>query len=129
MVGAALSYFVGNAQARRQRRESHRAAVRAVLYELSENVPQVVEITAPGQLTTAAYDALLIPLYTDLPDDVAHHVSFAYALLHVTGSGFRNLRAEQQRIVRDEVQAAQQALRAYAERTFHMSFNPPGHAE
>jgi hypothetical protein len=129
VIGGALSYVAATELARRQRRASHKAAVRAVLYELSENLPKVIEITAAGQLTTSAYDALLIPLYTDLPGDVAHHVSLAYAMLHVTGSGFKDLRAQEQEIVRDELQAAQQALKTYAERKFQMTFNPPALTE
>lgn len=125
VVGAVLSYVAGSRLVRKQRRDSHRAAVRAVLYELSENLPKVIEITAPGQLTTATYDALLVPLYTDLPDNVAHHVSFAYALLHVTGSGFKDLQPKQQKIIRDELQAAQQAMKRYAESAFRMKFDPP----
>ena len=125
VIGAGLSYIAGSFLARKQRRDSHRAAVRAIAYELSENLPKVQNPKAPGQLTTAAYDALLIPLYTDLPDDVAHHVSLAYALIHVTGPSVKALSADQHKIIRAEVEAAQGTIVNYAERAFHMSFNPP----
>ena len=128
VVGAVLSYVVGAAVATRTRRDTHRAAVRAVLYELTENLPKVDEPNAPGVLTTAAFDGLVIPLYTDLPDKVAHYVSLAYAMLHVTGPRIRELPGPNQQQVRQTVHDAHSQLRAYAEKQLRLSFNPPADA-
>lgn len=42
VVGGLISYVAGVGLARRQRRDTHRAAVRAVVYELTENLPKVM---------------------------------------------------------------------------------------
>ncbi len=125
IVGAVLSYFAGAGIARRTRRTAHRAAVRAVLYELTENVPKVEEPSARGVLTTAAYDSLVVPLYTDLPDDVAHFVAIAYALLHVIGPGIAHLQPETVQRVQKAVTDAEAKLRTYAEKKFRMKFDAP----
>jgi hypothetical protein len=125
VVGGLLSYWVGAGIAGRQRRDSHRAAVRAVVYELTENIPKVRNPPAPGQLTTATYDSLVVPLYTDLPDQVAQQISLAYAMLHGAGKSIAALGPGQQTLIRDAVVAAQTSLTAYAQTTFRMRFPHP----
>ena len=48
------------------------------------NIPKLKGATAPGLLSTRTCDDLMVPLFTDLPDDIAQKVSMAYAMLHVT---------------------------------------------
>jgi len=123
VVGAAFSYLVAIRLARRTRRDTHRAAVRAVLYELTENVPKVEEPSFRGVLTTAAYDSLVVPLYTDLPDDVAHFVAIAYGLLHVIGPGIALVQPETVHLLQTAVTNAESKLRTYAEKNFRMKFD------
>jgi hypothetical protein len=126
IVGGVVSYIAGAGIARRDRRHTHRAAVRAVVYELTENIPKVDNPVAPGQLSTSTFDALVVPLYTDLPDAIAHHVSLAYALLHISGPSIAAMPPGNQGQVRDAVHAAQEGLRKYAKEKLKMNFDPPG---
>jgi len=125
VVGGLISYVAGVGLARRQRRDTHRAAVRAVVYELTENLPKVMNPgSAPGRLSTSTYDGLLVPLYTDLPDAVSNQVSLAYAMLHVVGPTVAPLATGRMRQVQTAVQDAQAALRAYAEKKLKITFLP-----
>jgi len=123
VVGAVFSYLVAIRLARRTRRDTHRAAVRAVVYELTENLVKVEEPKARGRLTTAAYDSLVVPLYTDLPGDVAHSVAIAYSLLHVIGPGIGEVQAATAQLAQRAVHDAESKLQTYAEKTFRMKFD------
>lgn len=125
ILGAFGSFLVTAWLVVKQRRDAHRAAVRAVVYELTENLPKADNPAAPGELSTRTFDGLVIPLYTDLPDRVAHHVSFAYALLHATGPSVATLPAPSQAIIRDQLHTAQGTLREYAELKLGLNFDPP----
>lgn len=103
MVGGAIAYISASKVSSSQRRDTHKAAVRAIVCELTENLPKVDNASAPGRLTTAAYDALVVPLYTDLPDNIAHHVSFAYALLHIAGDSVAGLPSTNREIIRTQL--------------------------
>jgi hypothetical protein len=122
IVGAVGSYIAGAAVARTQRMKAHKAAVRAVLHELTQNATKLSNPAAPGLLSSTTYDGLLVPLYGDLPDVVAHNVSLAYGLLHMTGPDAAILNAQQQAIIRREVPAAQRILGDYAERSLGVRF-------
>lgn len=124
VVGGVIGFLSGLGSGmlvnRRQRRDTHRSAVRAVLYELSENIPKVIDPISRSGLSTRTYDDLIVPLFTDLPDDIAQRVAKAYAMLHATGPGMAMLVPERQQTVQDAVIAAQVALRTYSENTLRI---------
>jgi hypothetical protein len=126
VVGGLISYVAGVGLARRQRRDTHRAAVRAVVYELTENLPKVMNPGAMGsRVSTSTYDGLLVPLYTDLPDTVSNQVSLAYAMLHVNPVlNFALMPIAQKQLMQTAVTDAQKMLRAYAEKKLKITFVP-----
>ncbi len=123
-LGAVLLGRIDNAREERRRASAHRAAVRAVLYELSQNLVVALHPTFTGSGSTAAYDSLAVQLYSDLPDEVAAHVSEAYAMIHATG-----LTARSMTYAKPGILEGQEALREYSTKTLKLRFMPPESAE
>jgi len=119
-VGAVLLGHIENARENARAVTTHKAAVRAVLYELSENLVVARHPTFTGSGSTAVCDSLALALYGDLPDDVAANVSEAYAMIHAVGLTARSLKYAEKGI-----EQGQTALRNYAIQKLQLKFIPP----
>jgi hypothetical protein len=88
-LGAVLGFFGSVSLLAVESRRDHRAAVRAILVELSNNWATLETARRGGlaadhvALDTSAYDSLLLQLYTRLPNKVAVPVAVAYGRLHM----------------------------------------------
>jgi hypothetical protein len=127
VLGAVLGFLGSLALSWRQARNDHRVAVRAILIELTGNFAAVEEARKGGLaakeavLDTSAYDALLVPLYSRLPADVAVSVGVAYSRLHT----FKNKAIIVATENPDKIRPALLALWNYATKRLKLDLLPP----
>ncbi len=99
----------------------HRAAVRAVVLELINNLAVLhVVKNAPTRpaLATLAYDSGILPLYARLPEGVAQIVSAGYGLARVWNAEPR----AKPETAEDSLRPALEAIRGYAQRDLKLTF-------
>ena len=119
-IGGAIAYVSASRLATKQRRDTHKAAVRAVFYELGEVLTLAENPHPPRTPSSATYDALALPLYTDLPDQVGSNLAYAYALIHLLGNDANALPH-----ILAELQAARDSLRDYGTDKLGLVFREP----
>ncbi len=117
VLGSVLIGRMDNARERSRAHTQHRAAVRAVVFELSQN--SAVADGGKGSASTTAYDSLLLPLFSELPAATASHVSMAYALIHVIG-----IQGSALNVAAGPIGRGQAMLRKYAVEVLGLEFPP-----
>ena len=124
-MGAILGLVASSWQSWMQDKRNHRAAVHAVVLEMTTNI-KVLDLTLRGSMVTAhakvdttAYDALLLPLYSKLPADLASSVADAYSWLHA----FKDFAIGAATEARPTVVSSRDQLRSYATRRLKLTFS------
>jgi hypothetical protein len=110
--GSVVLGRIENAREEAREKRDHKAAVRAVLFELAANLAMIEGAAISREnwsLTTIAHDTLLLPFYGRLPDDLAMKVSLVYGMTHSTPSGPGQLVT-----ALPNIRATQLSLRQYA---------------